>query len=160
MGLVFVYLFIYGVLIVLVIIRDGFYFMIIDILLLVYFVRYLYCGSVILIIFIVLFVLIFVDKYCIFLLCEFCVQYMLQYVVEFLDINRILLWYQYVKIRGYEKLKEEIFRFILLNFYIVQNFFDWLVLNKFEVQEFLSSLDIVVESEYILWRKLVEWFGY
>lgn len=143
-----------------VIIHDGFHSTIVDILLLVYFVRYLYCGSVTLTTSTVLPVLILADKYCIPSLCESCVQYMSQHVVESPDTNRTLSWYQYAKIRGYEKLKEETFRFILSNFHIVQNSPDWLVLNKFEVQEFLSSSDIVVESEYILWRKLAEWFGH
>lgn len=124
------------------------------------FLRYLYCGSVTLTTSTVLPVLILADKYCIPSLCESCVQYMSQHVVESPDTNRTLSWYQYAKIRGYEKLKEETFRFILSNFHIVQNSPDWLVLNKFEVQEFLSSSDIVVESEYILWRKLAEWFGH
>lgn len=124
------------------------------------FLRYLYCGSVTLTTSTVLPVLILADKYCIPSLCESCVQYMLQHVVESPDTNRALSWYQYAKIRGYEKLQEETFRFILSNFHIVQNSPDWLVLNKFEVQEFLSSSDIVVESEYHLWKKLAEWFGH
>lgn len=124
------------------------------------FLRYLYCGSVTLTTSTVLPVLILADKYCIPSLCESCVQYMLQHVVESPDTNRALSWYQYAKITGYKKLQEETFRFILSNFHIVQNSPDWLVLNKFEVQEFLSSSDIVVESEYVLWKKLAEWFGH
>ena len=120
--------------------------------------RYLYCGSITLMTTTVLPVLVLADKYCIRPLCESCVQYMLQHIVESPDTNRALSWYQYAKISGYTQLQEETLRFILSNFHIVQNSPDWLMLNKSEVQEFLRSSDIVVESEYHLWKKLAEWF--
>nr|XP_022291077.1 BTB/POZ domain-containing protein 17-like [Crassostrea virginica]XP_022291078.1 BTB/POZ domain-containing protein 17-like [Crassostrea virginica]XP_022291079.1 BTB/POZ domain-containing protein 17-like [Crassostrea virginica]XP_022291080.1 BTB/POZ domain-containing protein 17-like [Crassostrea virginica]XP_022291082.1 BTB/POZ domain-containing protein 17-like [Crassostrea virginica] len=122
------------------------------------FLRYLYCGSITLMTTTVLPVLVLADKYCIRPLCESCVQYMLQHIVESPDTNRALSWYQYAKISGYTQLQEETLRFILSNFHIVQNSPDWLMLNKSEVQEFLRSSDIVVESEYHLWKKLAEWF--
>lgn len=85
---------------------------------------------------------------------------MLQHVVESPDTNRALSWYQYAKITGYNQLQEETFKFILSNFHIVQNSPDWLTLNRVEVQEFLKSSDIVVESEYHLWKELAEWFAH
>lgn len=105
-------------------------------------------------------VLILSDKYCIRSLCKSCAQYMLQHVVESPDTNRALSWYQYAKITGYNQLQEETFKFILSNFHIVQNSPDWLTLNRVEVQEFLKSSDIVVESEYHLWKELAEWFAH
>ncbi|XP_061195683.1 BTB/POZ domain-containing protein 17-like [Saccostrea echinata] len=122
------------------------------------FLRYLYCGSITLTTATVLPVLILADKYSIRTLCASCVEYMLQHVVESPDTNRALSWYQYAKITGYSQLQEETFKFILSNFHIVQNSPDWLMLNKIEVQEFLKSSDIVVESEHHLWKKLAEWF--
>ena len=39
-----------------------------------------------------------------------------------------------------------------------QNSPDWLELSRLEMKEFLESSDIIVESEYKLWKELEKWF--
>lgn len=121
------------------------------------FLKYLYCGSVEVTTETVLPVLLLADKYGIKQLCDSCVEYMLQHIVESPDSNRNLSWYQYAKMTGNQILQENCRAFILSNLSIVQQASDWTEMSLSDLQEFLSSSEVVVTSEYNLWTEVKRW---
>ncbi|XP_076077777.1 BTB/POZ domain-containing protein 17-like isoform X1 [Mytilus galloprovincialis] len=121
------------------------------------FLKYLYCGSVEVNTETVLPVLLLADKYGIKRLCDSCVDYMMQHIVESPDSNRTLSWYQYAKMTGNQVLQEKCQAFILSHFSIVQKASDWMAVSVNELTEFLSSSEIVVTSEYELWQEVERW---
>lgn len=121
------------------------------------FLKYLYCGMVDVNTETVLPVLLLADKYGIKQLCESCISYMMQHIVESPDSNRTLSWYQYAKMTSNQILQEKCRGFILSNFSIVQQASDWMVVSLNELTEFLSSSEIVVFSEYNLWTEVERW---
>jgi hypothetical protein len=69
--------------------------------------RYLYGGTVEVNTETVLPVLLLADKYGIKQLCESCVSYMMQHIVESPDSNRTLSWYQYAKMTSNQLLQDK-----------------------------------------------------
>ena len=103
-------------------------------------------------------ILLLADKYSIPTLQEACVEYMMRHIVESPDTNRTLSWCQYSRMTGNKLLAESCTKFILSNFDIVLKAADWAELTKVEIVEFLSSSDVIVNSEFELWNELVRWF--
>ena len=120
--------------------------------------RYIYTGIVDLTTDNVLPILLLADKYSIPLLQLACVEYMMRHIVESPDTNRTLSWCQYSKMTGNKLLAESCTTFILSNFDIILKAADWAELTKLEIVEFLSSSDVIVNSEFELWSELVQWF--
>lgn len=82
---------------------------------------------------------------------------MMQHIVESPDSNRTLSWYQYAKMTGNQVLQDNCRAFILSNFSTIQKASDWMVISLNDLQEFLSSSEIVVTSEYQLWTEVERW---
>lgn len=123
-----------------------------------HFLKYIYTGIVDLTTDNVLPVLLLADKYSIPALQEACVEYMMRHIVESPDTNRTLSWCQYSRMTGNKLLAESCTKFILSNFDIVLKAADWAELTTTEIMEFLSSSDVIVNSEFQLWNELVRWF--
>ncbi|KAK3576493.1 hypothetical protein CHS0354_034168 [Potamilus streckersoni] len=121
------------------------------------FLRYIYTGSVDLTTDTVLPILLLSDKYGIQTLHQSSVEYMARHIVESPNTNRTLSWYQYAKMTGNQELQDKCSQFILSNFDIILKATDWVELTKEEVVEFLSSSDILVNSEMQLWLHLEKW---
>lgn len=120
--------------------------------------RYIYTGIVDLTTDNVLPILLLADKYSIPVLQEACVEYMMRHIVESPDTNRTLSWCQYSRMTGNKLLAESCTKFILSNFDIILKAADWAELTATEINEFLSSSDVIVNSEFELWNELVRWF--
>ncbi|KAJ8315209.1 hypothetical protein KUTeg_007359 [Tegillarca granosa] len=124
------------------------------------FLKYIYTGYVTLTTDTVLPILLLSDKYSVKVLHKACVDYMSRHIVETPDANRTLSWYHYAKMTASQELQERCLQFILSNFYIVQHSPDWLEIPRSEMVEFLSSSEIIIDSEYELWKELERWLVY
>ncbi|KAK7503187.1 hypothetical protein BaRGS_00005452 [Batillaria attramentaria] len=121
------------------------------------FLRYLYCGEVLLTTSGVLPLLLLADKYEIAKLRETCLAYMTRHIVETADANRAVTWYLYAQMTGQTAFRDQCLSFILSNFDIVMKAVDWADLSLQELTGFLACSEMVVHSEAALWSYVEKW---
>lgn len=121
------------------------------------FLRYIYCGKVELTTDTTLPILLLADKYSLVSLRKSCVDYMMRHIVESPDTNRTLTWYQYAKMTSQEELANSCLKFITSNFDLILRTADWLDVSDTEVEEFLKNSELLVASEYALWKEVEKW---
>lgn len=121
------------------------------------FLRYLYCGEVLLTINGVLPLLLLADKYEIPKLRETCLAYMSRHIVETADANRAITWYLYAQMTEQTDFRDKCLNFILSNFDIIMKASDWKDMSLREMAGFLACSEMVVCSEAALWTHVEEW---
>ena len=120
------------------------------------FLRFLYSGEVLIDGSMAVGILCLADKYDVVPLKDLCVLYMVEWSKS-PRVHNALSWYSWAKLISLEPLLQQCSKTISWNFTEVVSSDEWIRMDVDFLVDFLSSSELVVQNEYILYEAVVSW---